>query len=63
MVVGKTDEGRQRSQADRDWQDVLKLAWRPAWQIRSRRGTFPLLSAWLKHWFRSAFGSKPMHRP
>lgn len=30
-----------------DWDAVTRLAWRPAWHIRSRRGTLALLiSCW-----------------
>lgn len=31
-----------------DWDRVCALAWRPAWSIRSRRGTMRLLSGLFK---------------
>lgn len=34
-----------KSRSDDDWREVTNLAWRPAWRIRSRRGTFALLRA------------------
>ena len=39
----------------RDWERVLGLAWRPAWSMRSRKGSLALLASWLR---RSA-GRKP----
>ena len=33
---------------DEQWRQVLKVAWRPAWQIRSRKGCLEPFVAWWK---------------
>ena len=37
-----------------DWDKVMALSWRPAWSIRSRRGTLVLMRALIASWFRRA---------
>ncbi len=32
--------------AEKQWQAIVKLAWRPAWSMRSRRGCFAPFIAW-----------------
>ncbi|MGD2139446.1 MAG: hypothetical protein PVH25_03545 [Burkholderiales bacterium] len=34
--------------AQRQWEQVLKMAWRPAWSIRSRKGCLAPLIDWWK---------------
>jgi hypothetical protein len=37
-----------------DWEHVLRLAWRPAWSMRSRKGCLaPLADWWRLHRFRA----------
>ncbi|MEM9139791.1 MAG: hypothetical protein AAGB15_08150 [Pseudomonadota bacterium] len=31
-----------------DWDKAIRLAWRPAWSIRSRRGAGRALAAWIR---------------
>lgn len=31
-----------------NWEGILKLAWRPAWSMRSRKGCLAPFIAWLK---------------
>jgi hypothetical protein len=31
---------------DKQWQAIVKLAWRPAWSMRSRKGCFAPFIAW-----------------
>jgi len=33
---------------DEQWRQVLRRAWRPAWQIRSRKGCLAPFIAWWK---------------
>lgn len=45
---------RVRTRADTggrlDWTKVMKLSWRPAWSIRSRRGSLGPFLAMLRDW-------------
>jgi hypothetical protein len=34
--------------ADEQWRQVLRVAWRPAWQIRSRKGCLAPFIRWWK---------------
>jgi hypothetical protein len=34
--------------ADEQWREVLRLAWRPAWAIRSRKGCLAPFIRWWK---------------
>lgn len=34
-----------------DWREVSRLAWRPAWSIRSRRGSVGPFMEMLREWF------------
>jgi len=45
---GAVDAARRDFTSDEQWRQVLRLAWRPAWSIRSRKGCLAPLIRWWK---------------
>lgn len=51
MIAPKSDQSHRRlPDAETEWDDVLRLAWRPAWSIRSRRGSVAPFLDLLRDW-------------
>lgn len=48
MDLSESGRRWQTSNSDDDWQEMTRLAWRPAWGIRSRQGAISLLLAWFR---------------
>jgi hypothetical protein len=59
MDLSKVGRRWQKNGSDHDWRQITRLAWVPAWRIRSRRGTLSLLLAW---WRRRSRGTVPGRR-
>ena len=52
--MNETDQPSYATPADTDgqldWRKVMKLSWRPAWSIRSRRGSIAPFLQMLREW-------------
>jgi len=45
--MSDTDSNHSQAAAQQQWDEIVRLAWRPAWSIRSRKGCLaPFVSWW-----------------